>query len=545
MSIFITIIVFFIVFSVLILIHEFGHFFMAKRVGIKVEEFGFGLPPRIWGKKIGETIYSINWIPFGGFVRMLGEDSQDPKMLRSKRSFISQSMRARVKVIVAGVLMNFLLAWLLITFGFSIGMQPLLGHDDVLPAVNSGQIVLESGLKVKNVEEGGLADKAGFKAEDLIYAINGENVNDFNVVALQEDPVKNFDVVSEGKFVKYDVAGTGADDGGTRVGVDALGIEFYDFASFPRVKIFELENHTSAYKAGLRAGDVILKVNGEQVYDILHHENLTRGVNTLEYEVYRNGISEKFIVERNLARQVVISRVMPDGPANKAGFLEGDIVISVNGKNVDDALELIKFVEEHPDDNLAYLLDRNGQRIFYEVQPDDGKIGVYLSELMNYGADEGISLYNADVLSSVIEIKNEKYPFYVAPYYAFKEGFRLAELTAKMFVGFIGGLISKFEVPESIAGPVGIAQMTHVFVQEGFIPLIRFVAILSLSLAVINILPFPALDGGRLLFVLIEFILGRRVNQRWEAWIHAFGYFLIILLIVIVTYSDILRLVGG
>ena len=95
---------------------------------------------------------------------------------------------------------------------------------------------------------------------------------------------------------------------------------------------------------------------------------------------------------------------------------------------------------------------------------------------------------------------------------------------------------------DSVAGPVGIAQMTHTFVQEGFIPLIRFVAILSLSLAVINILPFPALDGGRLLFLIIEMITGRRVNQKWEAYVHAFGYLLILLLLLVVTYSDILRL---
>ncbi len=88
MDILITIIVFILIFSVLVLVHEFGHFIMAKRAGIKVEEFGFGLPPRIWGKKKGETLYSINWIPFGGFVRMFGEDSKDGSMLSKKRSFI-------------------------------------------------------------------------------------------------------------------------------------------------------------------------------------------------------------------------------------------------------------------------------------------------------------------------------------------------------------------------------------------------------------------------------------------------------------------------
>ena len=88
MGIILTIIAFVVIFSFLILVHEFGHFFVAKRAGIRVEEFGFGLPPRIWGKKIGETLYSVNWFPFGGFVRMYGEDSTVSGALESKRSFI-------------------------------------------------------------------------------------------------------------------------------------------------------------------------------------------------------------------------------------------------------------------------------------------------------------------------------------------------------------------------------------------------------------------------------------------------------------------------
>lgn len=90
MEFIVTAIVFVLIFSVLVLIHEWGHFAAARRAGIKVEEFGFGLPPRIWGKKKGETLYSINAIPFGGFVKLLGEDSRDPKLLKNKRSFIAK-----------------------------------------------------------------------------------------------------------------------------------------------------------------------------------------------------------------------------------------------------------------------------------------------------------------------------------------------------------------------------------------------------------------------------------------------------------------------
>src|SRR3972149_3665862 len=106
------ILIFIIILSVLVLIHEFGHFVMAKRAGIGVEEFGFGLPPRIWGKKIGETIYSLNWLPFGGFVKLVGEDSTD-KRREDKNSFYAKSITQRLVVVVAGVFMNFVLAVLI------------------------------------------------------------------------------------------------------------------------------------------------------------------------------------------------------------------------------------------------------------------------------------------------------------------------------------------------------------------------------------------------------------------------------------------------
>jgi membrane-associated protease RseP (regulator of RpoE activity) len=516
---------------------------MAKRSGIKVEEFGFGLPPRIWGKKKGETIYSINAIPFGGFVRMLGESSVDKSMLKKKNSFAAQSMRNRVKVIVAGVFMNFLLAWVLLTFGFSVGMQPLLVPDDVFPSVSSGIIELDEGVKIKNVEDGGLFDKTGFKNDDVIFSFNGNQLDSFAAQKMIELPVGKFEVMRDGKILSYEISEKDANEA---LNAGGFGLETYDFVSFPRVKIYDLDISSDYYIAGLRSGDVILSVNGNQIFSVVDYENYVRGEDVLEYVVYRNGVREDVIVELKPSRKVIISDVIPESVAQKAGFKSGDIILSVSGKMIRDSEELIRMVEEQSGKKLSYLVDRNGAMMNFEIMPDEGKIGVMLSELMKYGGGGNeMSLYNADVVSTVLNIKDVKYPWYEAIYKSFGEGVRLSKLTGEMFVSFVGGFFSGNGVPESVAGPVGIAQMTHSFVEEGVIPVIRFVAILSLSLAVINILPFPALDGGRLLFILIELIIGRRVNEKWESLIHMFGYALILLLIVAVTYNDIVKLVTG
>lgn len=542
MSIFITIIVFILIFSLLILVHEFGHFIMAKRAGIKVEEFGFGLPPKIWGKKKGETTYSINWIPFGGFVRMLGEDSSDPAALKQKRSFAAQPMRARVKVIVAGVVMNFFLAWLLLTVGFTVGMQPLLGPEDVLPAVDSGLIKVIEGAKVKSIEGGSLAEYLGMQEDDVLVEKNDRFIDYNTLNNINKEPLGIYDVVRGGEVFVYEVTEELIDKYNVLSG-DGLGVEFYDFAPFPRVRVYDLSVDSIAYKAGLRKGDVLLTVNGRQVYSVREFEDLVRDKDVLEYIVYRGGVTEEVVIELLETRRVIISELFPGMPGEKVGLLEDDVIVSVNGIKVTDSLELINYVEEMGDNVLAYIVERNGQELFFEITPEEGKIGVYLSELITYGEQE-LSLYNIDLLSSVDRVNEEKYPVYVAFYKSFGESVRMSELTARMFIGVVVDLLSGQEVPDGVAGPVGIAQLTHVFVQEGFIPVIRFVAVLSLSLAVINILPFPALDGGRLFFILLEFILGRKVNQKWESVIHAIGYVLILILIFVVTYSDIVRAIG-
>ncbi len=161
---FFTVIIFILTLLVLVVIHEFGHFIMAKKFNIKVLEFGFGIPPKAWGKKIGETILSINWLPIGGFVRLLGEDEVDKEILENHRSFAAQNVWKRIIVVVAGVTMNLVLAWVL--FYIVIIAQ---NFQVVYPT-------LDPVVTVAGTQPGSPAAEAGIKIGERVLAVDGTSV---------------------------------------------------------------------------------------------------------------------------------------------------------------------------------------------------------------------------------------------------------------------------------------------------------------------------------------------------------------------------------
>ncbi len=537
MDFLITAIVFFLVFSVLVLIHEWGHFYAARKSGIKVEEFGIGMPPRIWGKKKGETIYSVNWIPFGGFVRLLGEDASDPKALKDKRSFAAKPPRLRILVVTAGVLMNFLLAYLLLTFGFIFGIQPLiLNADEVLDHLDRGTIHTENGIIVKNVEEGSPAAQAGLMPDDKILELNGREI-------FMADQVKS---IIESPDQKAVIATIERDGDTQRINMVAqeqqsLGFKTYEILTLPRVAIKDVEPGSQSAASGLKSGDIILRINDRQIYFTDEYLAAVRSASQVTYEIMRD--DEVKVVNVNLGNggKVIVSSVFPGTPAEEAGIEKGDIIREVNGQNINVPEDILNAVEKSTEGDVNYKIVRDEEVFESPIKPNqNGMIGVGLSNLSSYESDQ-LSVYATDLPVSVIQIDDVRYPAWEAPIVAFNECIRLGVLTVDMAGNVFSSVFTRLTVPEGVAGPVGIAQLTHVFVQEGFFSMVRFVALLSLSLAIINILPFPALDGGRLLFILAEVIIGRRIGVKFEAWVHAIGFLILMLLVLAVTYSDILR----
>jgi len=370
----ISILVFLVIFSVLILVHEFGHFYAARRAGVKVEEFGMGLPPRakgLWKDKMG-TLYSLNWIPFGGFVRMYGEDSEDEKMRNKEGSFASKSIGARTIIILAGVLMNFLLGYVILVLLFTVGTKPF--------------------------------------------------------IVTQED-----------------------------------------------------------------------------------------------FQYYR----EQGIIDA--VEQVVVMDFAQESQADEAGLQSGDIIVEAGGSTIMTNADLVSVAEGAAGEQLPVLVRRGEETLSFEVPVnDEGRLGVVISEAPD-----------------VKEIKDLQYSFPNALVQAGYETGRLSILTMKMFIQVLFDLFTKAEISEQVSGPVGIAQLTHQTTQNGDgFDILKLIALLSISLGAINVLPIPALDGGRFLSILFEVVTRRRPDASLEAKIHAFGFILILILILAVTYNDIVKLLG-
>jgi len=336
------ILTFIIILSILVLVHELGHFLVAKKFKIKVEEFGFGYPPRLFGVKRKGTIYSLNWLPFGGFVRMRGEDLPE-----GKGSFSVQPKLVKLAVLTAGVAMNFLLG--VVLFG-------------------------------------------------VIY---------------------------------------------TKLGIP----QKVDY-----LRITAVSQNSPAERAGIKPGDKIINFKDEQ--EFIKFINLNRG---------------KEIVLRLENREVsVIPRLIEATPAGEGAL--------------------------------------------------------------------GIGFTNMDMV---------QFPFWQRPFLGAWVGFKEAlgwgkDIIMSLTKTAVG--LSKGQAPQEVAGPVGIYQISRDVTKIGLIPSLQFMAILSINLSILNLLPLPALDGGRLAFLVLEAATRRKIKPKIEQMIHLVGMALLIGLMILVTIKDIKRL---
>ncbi|MFH1289345.1 MAG: M50 family metallopeptidase, partial [Patescibacteria group bacterium] len=243
--------------------------------------------------------------------------------------------------------------------------------------------------------------------------------------------------------------------------------------------------------------------------------------------------------------KVIVAGVAENSPAGKAGFKEEDIILSVEGISVSGIDEFISLIAEKKGDVINVEIKREENNLCKKEEVKDivcNGENMILAVVVREDPPEGEG--SLGVLISDTEIV--KYPFWKMPFYATMEGFKEAFAWTKLILGgfsqMIGSLISHGQVPKDIAGPVGIFQITGNVARSGILAILQFSAVLSVNFAVLNILPFPALDGGRLMFILYELVAGRKPNPKVEQWTNMIGMAILLGLIGLVTINDIFRI---
>ncbi|MEX2599683.1 MAG: RIP metalloprotease RseP [Dehalococcoidia bacterium] len=435
-----TVLIFLAVLGFLVVMHELGHFVTAKLAKVKVLEFGVGFPPRLFGFTRGETTYTINALPLGGFVRMLGEeDPTDP------RSFARQRPLTRLGILAAGAGVNAILPVFLLTAVFMLPQQ-----------------VTVSDVTVMDVAPGSPAAEAGVQPGDFIREAQGDPLDNSTdlVSAIQArlGADMTWTIERQGESMEVRIPEVRADP---PEGEGSTGIRLTD----ARLTLTDVTSGSTAADFGLMPGDRLLGVtNGGTGPD----------------EIFARVLSESDFSTAVTA----IREEEPDANIQAMVWRDGDIVSLAVPAAVDELSGVS--VEALPEESRS-------QPIWQAVPSSIGQMWEIL-----------------------VVFRNE---------------------IGRMITGG-GGL--------DIAGPVGIAQITGEIAGAGLSPLIMWTALLSINLAIINILPIPALDGGRITFVLLELIRGgRRLAPEKEQLVHLVGFALLITLIVVISINDIQRLLGG
>ena len=431
--------------AVLILVHELGHYFAARWCGVKVEEFGIGIPPRIYGRERNGVIWSINAIPFGGFVRVKGEDGAD----MSSDSMNAKPPAQRAFFLTAGVIMNILLAIVLMVA--VVGFQGV-PHSSVYIANQPGSVVA-----------GSPAAKAGWQPGDRIVSINGDTV--------------------------------------------------------------ETTTDVSEFTSSHRGDELtfIIERGGEFITtEVVPRKDPPKGQGAVGVSLsnYTNG-------------RITVTEVGADSPAAAAGLQNGDVINEINGRAVNDAFVVDTELRRFEGFSVPIVIDRNGTRISTELavpsfgDNDDPMKVVGFNTVAFHAVYEKVSAIN------------------VIP-----RGFQEAYDTTKQMIKSLIDTFTNTDRLRDVSGPIGMGQATNEIVDQSTLPLwvtlSQIAIVLSLNLAVLNLLPFPALDGGRLVFVIIEMLRGgRKIAPEKEGMVHFAGIVVLLGVMFVVAFSDIQRLVEG
>jgi regulator of sigma E protease len=503
-----TLISFTIVIGILIFVHEFGHFIVAKRAGVCVEKFSLGFGPKLLGFRKGETHYMISAVPLGGYVKMKGEDPEEP-LTHDPKEFGSRSVGIRAAIVAAGSLTNFFFAFLIMPLVFIIGIQvpTFLGKIPV----------------VAWVAEESPAMKAGIQQGDIITAVDGDEIKNwkmFNFIILTETQQKNdvrLTLSRSGTTLEKMVALT-PDTPGT----EGMGI-FH--AMSPQVG--GVLSDSPAYHAGLKPGDLITAIAGTPVtHWIQMSETIERYPGK---EIVFTIESEGRLSSATIKPDVRVIDVAKNSPADRAGLRIGDTILSINDQDVsllEESFYTSFGTSGSQEDTLIVVISREGAERTVSLLP-------------TIHQDTGIKVSGKIGIMPAPETTFKRYGVFTS----IKEGFKQSCEMTWLTLTTLGKLITFNISLKMLGGPIVIAKMTGSAAKTGIASLIIFMALLSLNLSIINLLPIPVLDGGHLFFLLVELIMKKPLDTKKMELVQKIGLALLILLFVTVTYNDLLRTV--
>ncbi|CAA9553106.1 MAG: Membrane-associated zinc metalloprotease [uncultured Thermomicrobiales bacterium] len=517
--------------AVLILIHEIGHYASARLCGVKVEEFGIGIPPRVKGWTRNGVIWSINAIPFGGFVRVKGEDGAD----MDPGSMNTKSPAQRAFFLAAGSAMNVLLAIVL--------MFVLVGALGVS----------NTNTYVNDVRPGSPAEAAGWRPGDRIVATDGDEVESVDdLVARTGD--------SAGRRVTFTLERDGQRFDSTVVpredppaGEGATGIVLSE-ATEAHVDVDRVESGSVAAVAGLAAGDRITAVAGQPVDDeFAVAEGLRRAQgSTVALTVERDDATRDVTLPVPI-QGLELTEIGFDTPAFKAGWVPAESgtirLLTIDGQPILDATDLATAARAHAGTTVSAIIQRGDARIGTDLavpQLPAGATDTDVAEAIGIVEGRMPSVYDAvGIAPDVVPIYDRVSPSRIIPV-----GFQQAwEQTRAMIDGLVTLLTGGADLNQ-LAGPIGMGQITSEALAASPLPtwavLTQLSILLSLNLAVLNLLPLPALDGGRLFFVLIELLRGgRRIAPEKEGVVHFVGLVVLLGVMFVIAFADVRRILDG
>lgn len=450
-----TLVAFLVALAVLIVVHELGHYWVARWCGVKVLRFSVGMGKIVYSRRVGpdQTEWALSVLPLGGYVKMLDAREQDLSGLPTedlKREFTRQPVLKRMAIVVAGPLANFLLAIAVFAALYSYGTP-------------------EPTTRLRAVAEQTAAYQAGLRGGELITSVNGETVRIWSdlrwkvmQLALEKAPAR-----------------------------------------------FDVQRPNPSPSGGNLLDTVTVRLNG------------------LSPEDLEGDFLAKLGLE--LARpQPVLGKIIPDGPAMQAGLREGDRILEVNGKPIPDGLAFVELVRSSPGKPLQIGGLRNEQEFSITVTPE--------SYIRN---DVAIGRIHAEVplMPEMIIAREAPLPALVK---AARKTWDTSVLTLKMLGKMLVGEISF----RNITGPITIADYAGQTARIGLISYLTFIAFISISLGVMNLLPIPVLDGGLLLYYSLELLTGRALPERFGELAQRAGVGILMALMAVAVFNDIVRLMS-